>query len=84
MPKRTRSERAAGQVLTLRRQGRGLLRIRREPKIGTGTVWRILAERGWTRLRSSNVDSPRDAWKAQNGHEPALANDRLPTPRPSA
>ena len=43
---RNSSERTAGQVLKLRRQGWGLLRIGRELKIGTGTVQRILAERG--------------------------------------
>jgi DNA invertase Pin-like site-specific DNA recombinase len=40
------SERTASQALKLRRQGWGLLRIGRALKIGTGTVQRILAERG--------------------------------------
>jgi DNA-binding NarL/FixJ family response regulator len=43
---RNSSDRTASQVLKLRRQGWGLLRIGRELKIGTGTVQRILAERG--------------------------------------
>jgi DNA invertase Pin-like site-specific DNA recombinase len=43
---RNSSERTASQVLRLRRQGWGLMRIGRELKIGTGTVQRILAERG--------------------------------------
>jgi DNA invertase Pin-like site-specific DNA recombinase len=43
---RNGSERTAGQVLRLRRQGWGLTRIGREPKIGAGTVQRILTERG--------------------------------------
>ena len=43
---RNSSERTAGHVLKLRRRGWGLMRIGRELKIGTGTVQRILAERG--------------------------------------
>jgi len=43
---RNSSERTARQVVAMRRKGKGLVRIGRELHIGTGTVQRIIAERG--------------------------------------